>query len=90
MRIFDSVYNLASVFAVQGKTGEAKNLYRIVTENTEEVNPDLIGKSLHKLAQLETDPHEQVRMLKQCLAVLPTHNAAKKMLSGLRSKIKNG
>ncbi len=79
-RTFLHLYNLASLIEKQNERETARKLFIVLGDLTQEVNPELAGKSFYKLAILSETADERKRHLSNCLRLYPEHQAARKLM----------
>jgi len=82
---FLGIYNLASLLQWESKDGASRELFEMLAEMTREVNGEIAGKALYKLAQASEDTDEREEYLRRCLRLYPIHEAARRELEAGRA-----
>ncbi len=83
---FLRMYNLASALEKAGNREVAAKIFSTLQALLHTLNQDLAGKASYKLALLTEDPDLQMEHLKTCLNLLPSHRAARAMLTELKGR----
>jgi ADP-heptose:LPS heptosyltransferase len=79
-------YNYASGLGQNGKKAEARLMFSLLAEITNQVFPDICGKCHYKLALLSARKRERIAHLSSCIFVYPKHRAAAELLDALTKK----
>lgn len=81
---FQRLYNLASALEESGQRDPAAKIFETILLLLHKLNPELAGKAGYKLALLSEDLDRRTEHLQSCLTLLPSHKAARAMLTELR------
>ncbi len=81
---FLGMYNLASLLQKEDKSGASREIFEVLAEMTHDVNGEIAGKALYKLAQASEDNGEREEYLRRCLRLYPIHEAARRELEAGR------
>ena len=82
---FLGMYNLASLLQKEDKAGASREIFEMLAEMTHDVNGEIAGKALYKLAQASEDAGVREEYLRQCIRLYPIHEAARRELEASRS-----
>jgi GT2 family glycosyltransferase len=76
-----SLYNLASLHIKEGRIHSGKKMLTALVDMVRSINGEIAGKSLYKLSTLSSSKREREDLLRECLAVYPAHQAARRELT---------
>jgi glycosyltransferase involved in cell wall biosynthesis len=79
------MYGHASAYAANGQPARARAIFEAVIDEATASAPDVAGKAWFKLATLEVAPRDAIRCCTRSLELLPSHEAAQRLLERLQA-----